>query len=261
MRFTKMNGLGNDYVYFDVRENNNLHLTTEIIAKICDRHFGVGSDGVVLIQKSHVADCFMRIYNKDGSEAEMCGNALRCVARLLNDNGCGPNIKIDTLAGIRYAKVGENGIIEVNMGTPIFKEKILSSKDFPFDGYSISVGNPHFVIFSNNLDVDFEKYAKTISENTKVFSNKTNVEFVKVLDDNTLSVRVFERGSSETLACGTGATAVFFVANMLKIIGENATVKLKGGELVFALNSKKEILMRGDANYNFLGEINLNGTN
>ena len=103
MRFTKMNGLGNDYVYFDVRENNNLHLTTEIIAKICDRHFGVGSDGVVLIQKSHVADCFMRIYNKDGSEAEICGNALRCVARLLNDNGCGPNIKIDTLAGVRYA--------------------------------------------------------------------------------------------------------------------------------------------------------------
>ena len=107
----------------------------------------------------------------------------------------------------------------------------------------------------------FKKYAKTISENTKIFHNKTNVEFVKVLDDNTLSVRVFERGSSETLACGTGATAVFFVANMLKIIGENATVKLKGGELEFALNSKKEILMRGDANYNFLGEINLNGTN
>lgn len=261
MRFTKMNGLGNDYVYFDVREINNLHLTTEEIKKICNRHFGIGADGVVIIQNSNQADCFMRIYNSDGTEAEICGNALRCVARILYDAGCDSIIRIETLAGVKNTEINRDTTVSVNMGKPVFCGKIYKSVDFPLDGYSVSVGNPHFVIFSDNISEDFDKYAQSISENRDFFLERTNVEFVKLVDSSILEVRVFERGSGETLACGTGATASFYVANMLKFVGDNATVRLKGGCLAFNINQQQEIVMRGDASYNFLGEINLNGTN
>ena len=259
MRFTKMNGLGNDYIFIDTKEEK-IKLSKKEIIRLCDRNFGIGGDGVVLLEKSAICTLKMIIFNSDGSRAEICGNALRCAAKYAFDKGISKEreLSVETDAGQRMLTVLNNGFIRVDMGVGIVD---LNPKTFfneEINGYYVNVGNPHFVVFCQTIDRRnklFDAYAKSISEERTVFPNGTNVEFV-VIDEkeNELNVRVFERGSNETLACGTGATAVFSVACKLKMIKNQAKVILKGGTLTFFQDEKKHIIMIGKADYNFSGE-------
>ena len=220
IEFTKMHGLGNDYIYIDMTNKQKNNIEENELPKIArflsNRHFGIGGDGIILIEKSEIADFKMRIFNSDGTEAEMCGNGIRCFAKYIYENGLTKreNLKIETLAGIKEIKLIKNDKnkiekIEVNMGIPKIEEKIrLKILDKEFEITNISMGNPHAVIFVDNVEkVDLEKYGSAI-ENNKYFPNRTNVEFVEILDKNLVKMRVWERGAKETYACGTGACAV-----------------------------------------------------
>ena len=259
MHFIKMNGIGNDYVFIDLREEN-FTANENVIRYLCNRHYGIGSDGVVLLDKSPICTLKMIIFNADGSRAELCGNALRCAALYEYDRMTKKNshIKIETDAGIKNITISKNNMVTVNMGLPDIKDK-MPYMDTDLIGYVTNVGNPHFVVLVkeiNELCQKFDQYACEISENRSAFPNRTNVEFAMVNTNiNQCFVRVFERGSRETLACGTGATAVYETAYRLKLLQENAVIKLKGGELIFKHNNKGEVLMTGNAKYSFSGEI------
>lgn len=278
MKFTKMQGLGNDYVYVNCFvekvENPN-----ELAKKISDRHFGVGSDGLILILPSLVADCKMRMFNWDGSESEMCGNGIRCVAKFVHDKGIvdKDTITVETLAGIKTIKLtldqnNKTSMITVNMGSPIFNpndipvisdEEIVKNlkikvidKEFIFT--CVSMGNPHAVTFVDDLEnFDVEKYGK-ILEKDKHFPKRANIEFVQVLDENNLKMRVWERGSGETFACGTG-TCASVVASFLndKCKRDNIKVELLGGNLYISWNeADNNVYMTGPAEFVFEGEWN-----
>ena len=256
MKFAKMNGLGNDYIYF-YQKKDELNLTKEEIKKLCNRNFGIGGDGVVVISKSSIADCKMTIYNADGTRAENCGNALRCVVKYAHDNFCrNKNISVETDVGIKSGYVNNDDTISVNIGEYEIQTKSIKLLRKIIDGHFVSVGNPHFVVKTENLDKDFCCYAKDISNLEKNFNSKVNVEFFSQTTDG-LRMRVFERGVGETLACGTGASAVFAVANETGLCGDNVLIELKGGILNCCLNSKKEILINSKVFYNFFGEIDL----
>lgn len=278
MKFTKMQGLGNDYVYVNCFvekvENPN-----ELAKKISDRHFGVGSDGLILILPSLVADCKMRMFNWDGSESEMCGNGIRCVAKFVHDKGIvdKDTITVETLAGIKTIKLtldqnNKASMITVNMGSPIFNpndipvisdEEIVKNlkikvidKEFIFT--CVSMGNPHAVTFVDDLEnFDVKKYGK-ILEKDKYFPKRANIEFVQVLDENNLKMRVWERGSGETFACGTG-TCASVVASFLndKCGRDNIKVELLGGNLYISWNeADNNVYMTGPAEFVFEGEWN-----
>ena len=278
MKFTKMQGLGNDYVYVNCFvekvENPN-----ELAKKISDRHFGVGSDGLILILPSLVADCKMRMFNWDGSESEMCGNGIRCVAKFVHDKGIvdKDTITVETLAGIKTIKLtldqnNKASMITVNMGSPIFNpndipvisdEEIVKNlkikvidKEFIFT--CVSMGNPHAVTFVDDLEnFDVKKYGK-ILEKDKHFPKRANIEFVQVLDENNLKMRVWERGSGETFACGTG-TCASVVASFLnnKCGRDNIKVELLGGNLYISWNeADNNVYMTGPAEFVFEGEWN-----
>ena len=263
MRFTKMNGLGNDYIFLDGTKKE-IKLSESEIKKLCDRNFGIGGDGIIIVTKASNADFGMKIYNSDGSTAEMCGNALRCLAkytfkkRLTGDK----YLKIQTDGGIRFAKINGDGTVTANMGKPVSDFNLIKL-DFDIDisGYTVNAGNPHFVILQAFEERIFNEYAKKISEYRSIFPYKTNVEFAEIYPDkNMVNVRVYERGSGETLACGTGATAVFEICHHFGFLTDNAIVKLKGGVLMCSHNSKGEILVTGDAKFNYKGETDiLNG--
>ena len=250
MKFTKMHGIGNDYVYVNCFEES-VKNPAEVSKFVSDRHFGIGSDGLILISPSAIADFRMNIYNADGSQAEMCGNGIRCVAKYVYDYGLTDKteISVETLAGIKYLRLQvENGkvaSVEVNMGAPILepKEIPVAVEESPvvnvpvevkgkiYHMTCVSMGNPHAIIFMNNVkDLDIEAIGPYF-ENHTVFPKRTNTEFVEVLDRNTVNMRVWERGSDETLACGTGACATT-VACILNDKTENeVTVHLLGGDL------------------------------
>ena len=269
MEFTKITGLGNDYLYINLTDGKN-QIANNDIPKISrymsNRHFGVGADGIILIEKSKIADFKMRIFNQDGSEAQMCGNGIRGVAKYVYDNKLttSRSFLIETLAGIKAVRVytvnGKVNIVEVNMGKANFEknddiipenENIPIRLEYKIDGKKyigtyVSMGNPHFVIFENNIEeLNIEKIGKII-EDDKHFPNRVNVEFVKIIDKGNLKVRVWERGSGETYACGTGACASAMVANLYKMVRENVKVYLKGGKLDIKINKDtKEIFMTG----------------
>ena len=277
MKFTKMHGIGNDYVYVNCFEES-VKNPAEVSKFVSDRHFGIGSDGLILISPSAIADFRMNIYNADGSQAEMCGNGIRCVAKYVYDYGLTDKteISVETLAGIKYLRLQvENGkvaSVEVNMGAPILepKEIPVTVEESPvvnvpvevkgkiYHMTCVSMGNPHAIIFMNNVkDLDIAAIGPYF-ENHTVFPKRTNTEFVEVLDRNTVNMRVWERGSDETLACGTGACATT-VACILNDKTENeVAVHLLGGDLKIRWDREaNQVYMTGPATVVFDGEITL----
>ncbi len=241
MRFFKMNGLGNDYIFIPKEECSEI--TPAQIKKLCDVHVGIGGDGVVLYQKEIDWDLSMWIYNRDGSEAEMCGNALRCLIR--HNNVPNKTIFVKTRSGIKYG-IFDGDRVKINLGKSVsIDTKIyrFTLKGKRIEGYRVNIGNPHFVI-SGMYD---DKLAEAIASDTRHFPEKTNVEFVTRSGEN-LIVRVYERGCGETMACGTGAAAAFAVSNK-----QESTVILPGGKL-FCQMIDGEIYQTGKAEYNYTGE-------
>ena len=275
LKFTKMEGLGNDYVYMDAI-NQNIENISELAKKVSNRHFGVGSDGLILICKSEIADFKMRMFNSDGSEAEMCGNGIRCVGKFVYDKGLTNkiNVSIETLAGIKYLVLHiENGkvkTVKVDMGEPILEpkkipvlseEKIvqnleLKAVDKNFKFTCVSMGNPHAITIVDNVaEFDIEKYGKVL-EVDKVFPQRTNVEFIEIIDDEHVKMRVWERGAGETLACGTGACATAVACALNNLTQRNVKVELLGGILEINWNEKdNHVYMTGPAVTVFEGYI------
>lgn len=249
-KFTKMHGLGNDYVYMDAI-HQKIDNESDLAQFVSNRHFGIGSDGLILICESKVADFKMRMFNQDGSEAEMCGNGIRCVGKFVYDKKLTnkTTVTIETLAGIKTlelnVKDGEVETVKVDMGEPILApEKIpvmsieepvrnlklkASDKDFVFS--CVSMGNPHAITVVENVkDFNVEKYGR-ILEVASAFPNKTNVEFVEIIDKSYINMRVWERGAGETLACGTGACATAVACNLNGLTNRNVYIELLGGTL------------------------------
>ena len=258
MKFTKMQGLGNDYLYIygEVPEN-----VSELAAKYSDRHFGVGSDGLIYISPSDVADFKMRIFNADGSEAKMCGNGIRCVGKYVYEKGYTDKteITVETLSGIKtlYLSVVFGGVksVSVDMGkTTTENDVILRAADKDFTATPVSVGNPHIVIFVKDAEnFPIEKYGKILEKHEK-FNGGVNVEFAEITDYG-IRMRVWERGSGITLACGTGACAAVSAAVKKGLVPENEfiTVRLDGGNLQVK-NTDGQAVMTGGAEFVCEGE-------
>ncbi|MGE5472908.1 MAG: diaminopimelate epimerase [Ignavibacteriales bacterium] len=278
MIFTKMQGTGNDYIYVDCLKHNLQLDLSELARRISDRHFGVGSDGLVLIMPSEKADFKMRIFNSDGSEPEMCGNAIRCVGRYVYDRGLTTKkvINIETLAGIKIIELnieaGAVNSVRVDMGEPILTAElipVISSKKevvkeiLEVDGRTfeftcVSMGNPHAVTFVDDVnEIALEKIGPKI-ENNKIFPRRTNTEFVKVVNREVLEMRVWERGAGETLACGTGACAVMVAAALNGLSERKVVIRLRGGDLQIEWKEENNrVYMTGPAEYVFEGEYDL----
>lgn len=275
MKFTKMQGLGNDYVYVNCFREK-IKNPSELARKISDRHFGVGSDGLIMIHPSDKADFEMEMYNADGSRGEMCGNGIRCVAKYVYDYGLTDktNISVETLGGIKYLDLtverGKVRQVKVDMGRPELEPAKIPvaakgerAVDEPIlvDGREyrmtcVSMGNPHAVVFVEDdvrrlpleeIGPKFEKHDR--------FPNRVNTEFVRVIDRRTAEMRVWERGSGETLACGTGACAVAVACVLNSFTDDEVTVKLLGGDLMIRWDRKKDtVYMTGPAEVVFDGE-------
>ena len=249
-----MHGIGNDYVYIDCF-HNKIDNPAELARAVSDRHFAVGGDGLILICPSKIADVKMQIFNADGSEAEMCGNGVRCVARFAFDNGLvgKKEISVETLAGVKHLEIINDENVRVDMGKPTIGEKLLVNEKV---GTKVSVGNPHFVIVEKKIDdLDLKKIGPTF-ENTPVFPDRTNTEFIQIIDKNNIKMRVWERGSGETLACGTGACASVSACSADGLINRRATVHLLGGKLnIDWSESNGHIYMTGGATTPFVGEF------
>lgn len=277
MKFTKMEGCGNDYVYVNGFEEK-IDNPNEVAIAVSDRHFGIGSDGLIIINPSEVADFKMCMYNADGSEGKMCGNGIRCVAKYVYDFNLTDKdvITVETLSGIKTLKLNvENGkvkTVRVNMGAPIlecdkvsvkYDDEKMINKPVKVDGKTfnitcVSMGNPHAVTFINDTDnLEIEKIGPKF-ENNEIFPDKVNTEFIQIIDKNTVKMRVWERGSGETFACGTGACASV-VASVLNRLTENkVTVKLLGGDLEIEYNQDENtVYMTGPARVVFTGEYDI----
>ncbi len=276
LQFTKMHGLGNDYVYMDAI-NQKIENRSELAKFVSNRHFGIGSDGLILICPSEKADFRMQMFNQDGSEAEMCGNGIRCVGKFVYDKGLTnkETITVETLAGIKtLVMTAKNGKIEtarVDMGEPILEpEKIpviskenpvknlkLNEEDKEFNFTCVSMGNPHAVTFIKE-DVnkfDICKYGAKLEVN-EAFPKKANIEFINVIDNKTLKMRVWERGAGETLACGTGACASTVAAILNGYTSREVTVHLLGGDLKIKWDENdNHVYMTGPATTVFEGKI------
>ena len=267
IKFIKMQGLGNDYVYIDAI-NQKIENESSLAQFVSNRHFGIGSDGLILICKSDIADFKMRMFNSDGSEAEMCGNGIRCVGKFVYDNKLTTktNLKIETLAGIKTlilnTKDDKVETVKVDMGEPILEPKeipviskenpvknlklTVNEKEFKFS--CVSMGNPHAITVIDDIqNFDVEKYGKEVEIN-KVFPNKTNVEFIQLIDKNNIKMRVWERGAGETLACGTGACASVVACVLNELTSRKVNVELLGGTLKIEWNEEdNHIYMTGPA--------------
>jgi diaminopimelate epimerase len=266
LEFTKMHGIGNDYIYIDVAKNRDLkeiftrYSIGALVRYLSNRNFGIGGDGVIFIEKSMIADFKMRIFNSDGTEAEMCGNGIRCFAKYIYDQKLTEKdiLKIETLAGIKEVKK-EKHILEpsketieqyvVNMGKPIISGNLsISVLDKNIQLTKILIGNPHAVIFTKDIEnIPIKKYGPLI-ENHRYFPQKTNVEFVEILENNLIKMRVWERGSGETFACGTGSCAAVVAGVSNNLIKRDVKVLLRGGELDINWDKKtNNIYMKGMA--------------
>ena len=279
IKFTKMQGIGNDYIYIDCFKEN-IENPQVLAREMSPRRFSVGSDGLILICPSKVADAKMRMFNLDGSEGKMCGNGIRCVAKYVYDNKIAKKEKltIETLSGIKEITVFGNSetaeSLSVNMGyaelTPqkipvLFNDEKMINEPVKIGGKTynmtaVSMGNPHAVIFMDGIDgLDLEKCGKDFESNP-LFPEKVNTEFVEVIDKNTLRMRVYERGSGETFACGTGACATVVAAVLNGFCRKNTeiTVKLLGGDLYITYLENGEVIMRGGAKTVYDGEYYFN---
>lgn len=277
MNFTKMEGCGNDYVYVDCTQKE-LDNPSAVAIKVSDRHFGIGSDGLILIKPSDKADFFMEMYNADGSRSAMCGNGIRCVGKFVYDKGftTKTNVAIDTLAGIKYLElnVSDGKVVSarVNMGSPILKAEDIPvicenspvvNEPIEVDGVEyrmtcVSMGNPHSIVFVDSTDdFDIDGIGPKF-ENHERFPERVNAEFVQVIDRHTVKMRVWERGSGETYACGTGACATLVACVLNGLCDEEATVKLLGGDLHITWDRKENVIyMEGPATTVFEGTIEI----
>ena len=280
MKFTKMHGAGNDYFYINCFEEDIVpeEMIDDIIA-MSDRHKGIGSDGVIFIMPSKVADARMRMFNVDGSEGKMCGNGIRCVGKYVYEHGISHNnpLQIETASGIKILNLevvqGKVETVTVDMGNPILDPKsipvdldvekvinyplVVNNQEYLIT--CVSMGNPHCVIFTEGIDyLDLESIGP-LFENNPIFPERTNTEFIEIIDDKTIKMRVWERGSGETLACGTGASASVVAAIYNNIFTRDQEIKviLKGGELYITLTSDNHVFMRGSATEVFTGEYKL----
>ena len=275
MKFTKMNGCGNDYVYINGFVEN-VENPKELAKKVSDRHFGIGSDGLILIVPSDKADFCMRMFNADGSEGEMCGNGIRCVAKYVYDHKMTDKteISVETKAGIKYldltAEDGKVTKVKVDMGEPILEPKeipVRSEKkrvvnepiavaEKTWNMTCVSMGNPHAVVFVEDTgSLEIEKYGP-LFENHELFPNRTNTEFVQVLNRNEINMRVWERGSGETLACGTGTCASVVACILNDFTDEKVLVHLLGGDLEIEYEkTTNHVFMTGPAETVFEGEL------
>ena len=273
IRFTKMHGAGNDYIYINAIDSCPANLP-ELSNEMSDRHKGVGSDGVVLIMPSDKADFRMRMFNADGSEGEMCGNASRCVAKYVYDKGLTSKRKItlETLAGIKVleiTKVVDEKVreVKVDMGEPSFAPENIPTKsnceviDIPISTSlgtlnltAVGTGNPHGVVIMDSVsDLDIDSIGPEI-QNNELFPRKANIEFVRIINRNEIEMRVYERGSGETMACGTGACASVVATSRLGLTERRATVHLKGGDLLIHWAADNHVYMTGEAATVFEGE-------
>ena len=277
IKFTKMHGLGNDYVYIDAI-NQNIENESSLAQFVSNRHFGIGSDGLILICKSDVADFKMRMFNSDGSEAEMCGNGIRCVGKFVYDKGLTnkTTVKIETLAGIKTlilnTKDGKVETARVDMGEPILEaEKIpvisnenpvknlnLTAEGEKFKFTCVSMGNPHAItIVDNTENFDVEKYGKVL-EVDKAFPKKANIEFAQIVNKQNIKMRVWERGAGETLACGTGACATAVACNLNGLTERKVKIELLGGNLEIEWNKEdNHVYMTGPAVTVFEGTLEI----
>lgn len=277
MKFTKMHGLGNDYVYVNCFEEK-IDNPPVVARFVSDRHFGIGSDGLIMINPSKVADFEMEMYNADGSRGEMCGNGIRCVAKYVYDYGLTDKtqISVETLGGIKYLDLtvedGKVTLVKVDMGKPELKAELIpivsdneqvldepievDGKEYRMTG--VSMGNPHTVIYVDDVkNLDLETIGPKF-ENHERFPKRINTEFVRCIDRHTVEMRVWERGSGETLACGTGACAVAVASILNNLTDTQVTVKLLGGDLQIEWDKEKDrVFMTGPAKVVFDGVIDI----
>ncbi len=279
MEFTKMHGCGNDYIYVNgFTEEVSARKKPELVRRLSDRHFGIGGDGVIFINRSSQADFEMEMYNADGSRAEMCGNGIRCVAKYVYDKSLTDKTSVSVISSgqIKYldllVKNGMVNAVKVNMGSPILKavdipvisenEEVISEmievEGKAYEMTCVSMGNPHAVVFMEDVEnLDIEKIGPYF-ENHVRFPNRVNTEFVKVIDRNTVQMRVWERGTGETLACGTGACATVVACILNGLTEEEVTVKLLGGKLHIRWDRRENLVyMTGPAETVFEGEIEI----
>ena len=275
--FTKMQALGNDYIFIDGFKYGELSVGAEKLAiGMSDRHFGIGGDGIIFVLPSESADARMRIFNADGSEAEMCGNGIRQAAKYLYEKGLlrRDRMAIDTGAGVKQISLETAGgvmkLAAVDMGEPLLDPRVIPAnaemnrgeyavislrpegRDFDFT--LVSMGNPHAVAFVSEVcDMDVRKYGRAVELNNEIFPRRTNVEFVEMISRNELRMRVWERGSGETLACGTGASASVVAAGLNGLTGRKVTVHLLGGDLLIEWADDNHVVMTGGAEIAFEG--------
>ncbi len=280
MKFTKMHGCGNDYIYIDCFKEN-VEDEKKAAIFLSDRHFGVGGDGIILIKKGTKADFEMVMYNADGSRGAMCGNGIRCVAKYVYDNKLtdSKSISIESMGAVKYidVKTEDDKVVSarVDMGAPILdasripvntkKEKVineditLGGRDFKMT--CVSMGNPHAVMFIDESprDFDLNYYGALFESNTDVFPDRVNAEFARIIDRKNIEMRVYERGSGETLACGTGTCATVVAAILNGLTDNDVTVHLLGGDLEISWsgNENDSVFMTGPATYVFTGEIDI----
>ena len=277
MKFTKMQGCGNDYVYVNCFEEK-VENPSKVAQIVSDRHFGIGGDGVIFINPSEIADFEMEMFNADGSRSQMCGNGIRCVAKYVYDYGLTDktSLTIESFGAIKYIDLTvENGkvsLVKVNMGAPILAAKdvpVLSENEQVIDEEievegkiyrmtCVSMGNPHAVVYMDDVkNLDIDKVGPYF-ENHKRFPERVNTEFVKVIDRNTVEMRVWERGTGETLACGTGCCAIAVSCILNGLTEDKVTVKVLGGELLCEWDREANLVyMTGPAVTVFDGEINV----
>lgn len=269
MDFTKMQGIGNDYVYVDCFKEQ-VKEPGAVARFISDRRFGIGSDGLILICPSRIADCRMEMYNTDGSQGKMCGNGIRCVGKYVYDHGLVPSdrrsLTVETLAGVKKLRLeveeGKAVRLTVDMGKPSLTSEISESvtiegKEWNFTG--IDVGNPHAVYFVEDTDsLDLEKMGPHFEYHERFMPDRVNSEFIRVIDRNHIQMRVWERGSGETWACGTGATASAMASILSGYTEDEVTVSLRGGDLKIRLDRESgHLFMTGPAAEVFHGSIDI----
>lgn len=280
MKFTKMHGCGNDYIYIDCTKEN---IKDEKAAAkfLSDRHFGIGGDGIILIKKGTNADFEMVMYNPDGSRGAMCGNGIRCVAKYVYDNKLTDktSISIESMGAVKYIDITvENGkavSARVDMGKPVLDAKLIpvicagerainekvnvGGREFTMT--CVSMGNPHAVMFidENPKDFDLNYYGALFESNTGIFPDRVNAEFARVIDRKNIEMRVYERGTGETLACGTGTCATVVAAVLNGLVDNDVTVHLLGGDLDISWsgNEEESVFMSGPATYVFTGDIDI----
>lgn len=281
MKFTKMHGCGNDYIYVDgEKEKIAADSKAQLVRRLSDRHFGIGGDGVIFINPSKEADFEMEMYNMDGSRAEMCGNGIRCVAKFVYDKGLTEKTSISVISAgkVKYLELsvedGKVSTVKVNMGSPVLKasdipviadngEKPVIAEDIEVDGKNykmtcVSMGNPHAVIFVDDVaGLKLEEIGPKFETHQR-FPKKVNTEFVKVIDRDTVEMRVWERGTGETLACGTGACATAVACILNGLTNDTVTVKLLGGSLQIRWDKEADLVyMTGPASTVFEGEVEI----